>query len=484
MELMDNEKQKDEVLALQSIYNEEEFNCHTENGSYHCTFKIFLNLPSGYYVTYKDVRYPEKESQKLDIFHLPPLCLYAFLPKDYPSVSIPKFTLCASWLHPYELTKLCRKLDELWEENKGQEILFMWVAFLQDETLNFLNILQCLNMNHAFTRYNIARERTQCSQESKELIDSEKQQPSDSPKTKVQKEVKALDSRAISDSPINVNPIQALINYNSKQAQIEFKRNFFSCKICFSEKLGEDCTQFVPCGHIFCKECISGYLEVRINDGNVMNIHCPEEMCSSETTPGQIKVLVSPELFSKYDSSLLSIALNTMSDIIYCPRPHCQYPVSREPNEEVANCPACLYAFCIHCKSTYHGIEPCKVTAVNELVEEYQTASAHRRKELEHRYGKKQIETLVQNAMSENWINSNSRRCPSCKTAIEKSDGCNKMTCWRCDAFFCWMCNAALNRVRPYFHFEDPKSKCFNMLFGNLPPDEEDEDDGYVFEFL
>lgn len=47
-------------------------------------------------------------------------------------------------------------------------------------------------------------------------------------------------------------------------------------------------------------------------------------------------------------------------DIVYCPRRTCQYPVSREPDEEMANCPICRYAFCIHCRMVYHGIEPCK----------------------------------------------------------------------------------------------------------------------------
>lgn len=75
----------------------------------------------------------------------------------------------------------------------------------------------------------------------------------------------------------------------------------------------------------------------------------------------QVKDLVSQELFAKYDATLLSVTLDTMTDIVYCPRPHCQYPVSKEPNDRMASCPACQYAFCIYCKMVYHGIEPCKL---------------------------------------------------------------------------------------------------------------------------
>lgn len=68
-------------------------------------------------------------------------------------------------------------------------------------------------------------------------------------------------------------------------------------------------------------------------------------------------------MFAKYDSILLNVTLDTMSDIVYCPRRHCQYPVSRELNEQMANCPVCQYAFCVYCKMVYHGIEPCKVNS-------------------------------------------------------------------------------------------------------------------------
>lgn len=44
------------------------------------------------------------------------------------------------------------------------------------------------------------------------------------------------------------------------------------------------------------------------------------------------------------------------------------------------------------------------------------------KEQLENRYGKKQLQTLVENTMSENWINSNSRNCPHCNAAIEVSN--------------------------------------------------------------
>ncbi|XP_053989728.1 E3 ubiquitin-protein ligase RNF14-like [Hylaeus volcanicus] len=494
---MDSEKQKDEIIALESIYNAEEFLYREENGVYQCSFKIFLNLPMNYFITYKDSRQLEEEWQKIAVSHLPPLTLNIILPKDYPSTSPPKFTLYSSWLRIPLLADLCIKLDELWEENKGQEILFTWVSFIQDQALEFLDIHKSANMNCVYTRYKEALEKAQNNQKSKVIDDIDKEHTVNDvkTKTKTQHNVKHLgkknhlhkcyDKRAVLDCPVGRNPIQALIDYDEKCNQIEFKKNFYTCKVCFVDKIGEHCTQFLPCSHVFCNDCISGYLEVRIKDGNVQNICCPQEKCASEATPAQIKDLVSSELFEKYDSILLNATLDTMPDIVYCPRRNCQYPVSREPDEQLANCPVCQYAFCIHCKMGYHGIEPCKIYSAEtrQLVVEYQEASNERKLQMEQRYGKKQLQSLVDNTMSENWIKSNSQKCPKCNASIEKSYGCNKMICSHCKTFFCWLCNKILNPHSPYDHFRDISSKCYNMLNQGMLEDDEEPDDFFEFRF-
>lgn len=52
-------------------------------------------------------------------------------------------------------------------------------------------------------------------------------------------------------------------------------------------------------------------------------------------------------------------------------------------------------------------------------MKEYQGASENQRLQMETRYGKKQLQMLVENTMSENWINVNSQHCPRCNAAIE-----------------------------------------------------------------
>lgn len=53
------------------------------------------------------------------------------------------------------------------------------------------------------------------------------------------------------------------------------------------------------------------------------------------------------------------------------------------------------------------------------LLNEYQSADTEKKSQMEKLYGKKQLQRLMENIMSENWINDNSHNCPHCKTAIE-----------------------------------------------------------------
>ena len=70
------------------------------------------------------------------------------------------------------------------------------------------------------------------------------------------------------------------------------------------------------------------------------------------------------------------------------------------------------------------------------------------------------------------------QRCPRCRAPVEKSEGCNQMTC-RCGNHFGYVCSAELPRQNPYDHFQG-KDAC--PLFdgqeeGQEEIDEEEEEE-------
>jgi E3 ubiquitin-protein ligase RNF14 len=71
--------------------------------------------------------------------------------------------------------------------------------------------------------------------------------------------------------------------------------------IMLQDKRGSHCTCFEGCGHVFCKSCVAEYFAVRIKDGTVKSICCPEENCTSEAVPSQLSIfLVCSKAFRVY----------------------------------------------------------------------------------------------------------------------------------------------------------------------------------------
>lgn len=58
-----------------------------------------------------------------------------------------------------------------------------------------------------------------------------------------------------------------------------------------------------------------------------------------------------------------------------------------------------------------------------------------------------------------------SKQCPNCRSWLQKLDGCNKMTCSKCQCYFCWLCLSKLSKIDPYSHFNLRTSECFEKLF-------------------
>nr|KAG5693733.1 hypothetical protein BaRGS_002116 [Batillaria attramentaria] len=276
----------------------------------------------------------------ITVKHLLPITLNFVFPWDYPSVQAPIFTLSCDWLSRQQLSKLCQRLDEIWEENRGQVILYTWFQFLEDEAFEYLGIT----------------------------------------------------------SPLDLSSV--------------------------------------------------------------------------------VKSVVTAEEYERYDKILLRITLETMSDVVYCPRRVCQSAVICESNSNMGRCPQCSFVFCTLCKLSYHGPTPCRVKSeeLQKLCREYTKANSEKKQFMEKQYGKRTIQKALEETDSAQWLEQNAKTCPYCGTQIQKKDGCNKMTCTKCRSYFCWLCNEMLSRSNPYGHYSNPASPCNSLLFeGTGIADEDDE---------
>ncbi|RNA07733.1 E3 ubiquitin- ligase RNF14 [Brachionus plicatilis] len=426
----DQSIQDDEILALKSIYEEEDilvFDEKTRSG------KFIVKISSDEATVFQ-LNFPE-ENVQIQLLHLTPIILEFYFPDNYPSVYAPQFKLICRWLSEDYLTKICNKLDELWEQNSQIPILFTWISFLQDEIFDFLS-LEPTNLTIQTTK------------------------------------AKKTDPRVSSLACTSA----LLTDYDSDQKNLKFQKSYFTCYVCFEDKMGKECIKFNKCEHVFCNECMRGYFGSLIKDGNVHKLTCPQEGCESQAIPAQVLSLVGIEMYNRYDSMLLRDALNNMTDIVYCPRASCQCAVIPE-DATLCRCPDCKNVFCALCRQAYHGIEPCKLTnnQLKEIVEMYKNGDEEIRLQLAQKYGEKRMKKAVEDFSSVSLIETTSKKCPKCTSWLQKIDGCNKMTCFKCQCYFCWLCMNMLSKTDPYSHFNDSRSKCFEKLFEGVEQNEDDE---------
>ncbi|XP_076673803.1 E3 ubiquitin-protein ligase RNF14-like isoform X1 [Andrena cerasifolii] len=438
----DRVRQEDEILALSSIYNSNYEFSYVQGDIIECHCNIFIKASS---LTFKNVYNNDKNLEsglfsKYIVKYLPPVRVYLKLPDDYPSKSPPNFYVTTSWLSPWQISRVCQKLDEVWVDNKGQEILFLWLEFLRNDLLTFLHITDVLDISFLHMVYYNLEDYFKLNL----IFES--------------------DARAVYNM-LYVDPIQFLINYDKAQCETEFRNNYYICIICFEVYCGEKCIKLSNCSHIYCKKCMQDYVAININDGTVNNLTCPSISCDSSIAIHQIKDLC-PKLFSKYESLSLRITLSTMKDLIYCPRISCQCPHVKDTDDTLLICAKCDYAFCSYCYKAYHGASPCTVSAyeATKLIQDYQSGNQQQKRLLEKRHGRKQIQIIVEKHLTVEYLNKNAKACPSCQTMTVKISGCNKMTCIHCKAHFCWLCGAHITSSNAYDHFLSMNNTCYRRL--------------------
>lgn len=268
--------------------------------------------------------------------------------------------------------------------------------------------------------------------------------------------------------------LSQLINFDRCEKERHFNESFFDCEICFLSLPGSKCIRIVPCEHVHCKECLSSHVSTKIREGEVTSIDCPSSGCTSIINTTVIRSLVPPLLFERFDSLLLQRTLDGMNDVFYCPRPSCQCVTLKEEDSNMSLCPKCRFAFCVLCKRAWHGVSPCKLLPgdLRELRATWETLDNEGRHAMERQYGKTKLEQAFQELDSSIWLEGNAKQCPNCDSKIEKTDGCNKMTCTQCRSHFCWLCDAKLPQHDPYGHFRlvggNYQSSCAGKLFEGL----------------
>lgn len=183
-------------------------------------------------------------------------------------------------------------------------------------------------------------------------------------------------------------------------------------------------------GHLFCKTCLSKYIEQTIFGDGRSVIKCMNtegEVCQGYFSDEMIRLSLSEKVFTKYSEQLARDALKAakIDNLKTCH--NCQLQVEINPDVGIVmTCPNCYKNTCVECGDEAHVPLKC-----NEVEKKGQTSKR----------------LSVEEAMTQARV----RQCPKCKTRFFKTEGCNKMTC-TCGGLTCYVCRKDLAK-EGYNHF-------------------------------
>ncbi|KAH9675261.1 F5D14.10 protein [Citrus sinensis] len=230
------------------------------------------------------------------------------------------------------------------------------------------------------------------------------------------------DRRAISESVSPDVDIPSIRSYNHERCHENFLKSFHECRICFSEFAG---------------------LVTSIYYGAPLVDHFADY---------KVALLSCQVLLASFSVRMQNVekTLESMSDVAYCPR--CETPCI-EDEEQHAQCSKCFYSFCTLCRERRHVGVVCMTPEIKlRILQERQNSS-------QVKEGQKQREhEMINELLSVKEILRDAKQCPSCKMAISRTEGCNKIVCNNCGQYFCYRCNKAIDG---YDHFRTGTCELF-----------------------
>jgi E3 ubiquitin-protein ligase RNF14 len=358
-------------------------------------------------------RPPAAAAAAFAVAHLPPIMLRLRLHPGYPSTFPPYASLSALWLSPGRAAELEAQLEAVWEAaGPGGPVLYAWADWLQTAALTHLGAAEMLVIGGVDGGADGAD---------------------------------GGDGEAAGEARL-----LSLLRYSAARELDLFQRATHSCGICMEEQPG---ARFVrlDCGHhFFCAGCVGAQARVHVADGSLGALKCAHPPCGAPLQAHTLRRVLPTEAYERWEALTLQRALDAMPDAAYCPR--CRALALEDPADNCAQCPTCAFVFCSLCAEGRHPGVRC-VSAETRL------AMLRRKAEGGGAAAVAELRRREHEFLSLAEVERSSKPCPSCGAAIQRSEGCNKMACSRCSAFWCaclarpWatMRTATCNGVAPLF---------------------------------
>ncbi|GMH37965.1 hypothetical protein BSKO_05849 [Bryopsis sp. KO-2023] len=178
-----------------------------------------------------------------------------------------------------------------------------------------------------------------------------------------------------------------------------------------------------------CEACVKKHIHEEVMIKSNVNITCIDADCGKSLEHADVKRRADRADFEQYDRILLKRTLEAMAEFRWCSRAGCGCGQLHADQERmpIIRCHACRAETCFTHRCPWHTDRTCS----------------------QYDEDARRVEEVALLQLLER---SNFKRCPKCNHAIEKTGGCDHMTCRQnaggCGAEFCWLCLADYGGLR------------------------------------
>ncbi|KAJ8092737.1 hypothetical protein PM082_007066 [Marasmius tenuissimus] len=229
-----------------------------------------------------------------------------------------------------------------------------------------------------------------------------------------------------------------------------------SCPICLTEvsnpvKLG--------CGHEYCTACLRHFFTADIKNFPIACVGDEATCMKPIALPTIQKFLTQSQFNTLLETAFTTHIERNPQTYRYCNTPDCRQIYGCVSNSSAtarttaSRCPSCLATVCTKCHEEAHDGMTCEERRI-------------------------QADPAEQERLNDAWArDAGVKRCPSCRVWIEKTEGCNHMSC-RCGAHICWVCMGTFDAGTIYTHMNAAHGGIYERREGRLAAGNEDVDIG------
>ena len=196
------------------------------------------------------------------------------------------------------------------------------------------------------------------------------------------------------------------------------------CFVCYAE-LNREGQKRVCCSELVCAACMKEIIRMNIEVEGRTFITCPNPECDGLITRNEVLKFADGPTKDKYER--LRLKETGSKNRKTCPN-CCEITDHKLPQrfcgykekDLLITCTKCSHDWCFYCHAPWHKGLSCR----------------------EFRNGDKEF---IKWTKSRTNSAANCQKCPFCRVYIQKSSGCNQMTCNRCNTNFCYKCGGLYN---------------------------------------